>query len=173
MKKLFTLALVLTCSFCAHPAFAEKATAAIQGTAAGSPISGTATFEDSANGLLINVDITGAPPGEHGFHVHTGGSCANAGNAAGGHFNPDGTAHGYLPTNGFASAHAGDLGNIEVDSTGHGKLELMIPGLTVSQGKYAVADRALILHEKEDNFGQPTGNAGGRIACGVITVAKQ
>lgn len=79
-----------------------------------------------------------------------------------------GVPHGDLLKDGFQHAHAGDLGNIEIGPDGKGTLKKVIPGLTLKEGKYGVVGRALILHEKEDNFGQPTGNAGGRIACGVI-----
>ena len=142
--------------------------AKIQGTKEGSPISGNAMFQETDQGLKIEVTISGAPAGEHGFHIHEKGDCSNAGNAAGGHFNPDGVRHGDLAKDGFTHAQAGDLGNIEIDAQGNGRLEKTFPGLTLKEGKYSVAGRALILHEKEDNFGQPTGNAGSRIACAEI-----
>lgn len=134
----------------------------------GSSISGKVTFTEMGEGLKIDAEISGAPAGKHGFHIHENGDCSDAGNAAGGHFNPDSAPHGDLIKDGFAHAHAGDLGNIEIDTSGNGKLEKLIPGLTLKEGQYGVAGRSVILHEKEDNFGQPTGNAGGRIACGLI-----
>jgi len=149
----------------------EAVTTLIRPTQEGSHLSGRATFQETEEGLKIDVEIFGAPAGKHGIHIHEKGSCEDHGNAAGGHFNPDGVPHGDLVKDGFAHAHAGDLGNIEIDANGNGKLEKTIPGLTLKEGKYGVAGRALILHEKEDNFGQPTGNAGSRIACAVITPA--
>ena len=147
----------------------KPVTVLIQPTKAGAAISGKATLAETPEGLKIEVEISGAPSGTHGIHIHEKGSCADKGNAAGGHFNPDHVAHGDLTKDGFAHAHAGDLGNIEVDAKGNGKIEKTIHGLTLAQGKYGVAGRSIIVHEKADNFGQPTGNAGGRIACGVIS----
>jgi len=145
-----------------------KASAVIGPTQPGSQIMGKAVFEETADGLKIHVDVQNAPAGNHGFHIHMNGDCSAAGNAAGGHFNPDGVPHGNLARDGFAHAHAGDLGNLTVGTDGHGTLDKLMPGLTLKEGKYGVAHRSLILHEKVDDFGQPTGNAGGRIACGVI-----
>lgn len=131
-------------------------------------ISGKVTFAELEEGLKIDAEVSGVSPGKHGFHIHEKGDCSDAGNAAGGHFNPDAVPHGDLMKDSFTHAHAGDLGNIEINANGDGKLAILIPGLTLKEGKYGVAGRAVILHEKEDNFGQPTGNAGGRIACGKI-----
>jgi Cu-Zn family superoxide dismutase len=69
-------------------------------------------------------------------------------------------------------AHAGDMGNIEIGENGSGTLIVFMPGLSLSQGEANVTGKAVILHEQEDDFGQPTGNAGGRIGCGVITLNK-
>ena len=148
---------------------AEGISALIQPTQPGWTVSGRANFQQTSQGLKVDVEINEAPPGKHGIHVHEKGSCEDQGNAAGGHFNPEGVPHGDLAKDGFAHAHAGDLGNIEIDADGHGKLEKTLPGLTLDRGKYGVMGRALILHEKVDDFGQPTGNAGARIACAVIT----
>lgn len=153
-------------------AFAESAIAIIRGTADDSPISGTAMFESGDGGVQMTVQVANVPAGKHGFHIHEFGNCADLGNAAGSHYNPDGTAHGYLPDTGMEAAHAGDFGNIEVDSDGTGMLQLKIPGLRITGGQYNVAGRAVILHEKEDDFGQPLGNAGGRIGCGSIIVVE-
>ncbi|PIQ86131.1 MAG: superoxide dismutase [Candidatus Omnitrophica bacterium CG11_big_fil_rev_8_21_14_0_20_45_26] len=137
-------------------------------TAEGSAITGKVSFMAIEDGLKINAVVLNAPPGKHGIHIHENGSCAEAGNAAGGHFNPDGVLHGDLAKDGFRHAHAGDLGNIEIGPDGKGTLEKVISGLTLETGQYGVIGRSVILHEKEDDFGQPTGNAGGRIACGII-----
>lgn len=169
MKRSFGFALCLLGLLALPPmALAKTATADIRPTQTFTSLSGGATFQETAEGLKIQVFISGAPPGKHGFHIHEKGSCLESGNAAGGHFNPDGVQHGDLSKEGFTRAHAGDLGNIEIDQKGNGTLEKVVPGLTLDKGKYGVAGRSLILHEKEDNFGQPTGNAGGRIACGII-----
>lgn len=168
MKRLSGM-LVLVLVGC-RVAFAETGKVIIRGTAEGSVIAGTATFTDTSDGLQVSVQVTNIPPGKHGLHIHQYGSCDEMGKAAGGHYNPDGVKHGFLPTDGFAGAHAGDLGNIEVGADGAGKLELTLSGLRLSGGKYTVGGRAVVLHEKVDDFGQPTGNAGGRIGCGVIAI---
>jgi len=72
------------------------------------------------------------PPGKHGFHIHENGDCGDGGKAAGGHYNPNGVSHGLLLRDGFQKAHAGDLGNVEIDANGRGKLEAVLPGLTLA-----------------------------------------
>ena len=155
------------------PAFAETGKAMIQGTAEGSPIAGTAIFADTDQGLHITVQVAHVPPGLHGLHVHQFGSCQDAGKAAGGHYNPDEVKHGYLPKDGFMGAHAGDLGNIEIGPDGSGTLDLTLPDLSLNSELYNVGGRAVILHEKPDDFSQPTGNAGGRIGCGPILITGE
>ena len=165
----FYLILILFGMFVsAPPAFGASAAATLKGTAQDSPIDGRAVFEETDKGLKVTVQVLNAPPGKHGFHIHEKGDCGDKGNAAGGHFNPDGAPHGYLPKDGFSKAHAGDFGNIEIGPDGTGTLETVFPELTLKEGGHAVAGKTVILHEKEDNFGQPTGNAGPRIACGII-----
>ena len=151
-------------------AFAETGKAIIRGTTEGSAVSGTATLIDALQGLQVTVQITGVSPGRHGLHIHQYGDCGDKGNAAGGHFNPDGVPHGFLPSDGFTKAHPGDMGNIEVGRDGSGALTLVLPEVALSGGRYSVGGRAIVLHEKLDDFGQPTGNAGGRIGCGTIVM---
>ena len=151
-------------------ACAETGKAVIRPTAAGSTIAGTVTFSDSPQGLQVSASITGAPSGKHGFHVHEFGGCGDAGKAAGGHFNPDGAPHGFLPKDGDKNAHAGDMGNIDIGPDGAGALELTLPEDHLSHGAQTVGGRAIILHEKPDDFSQPTGNAGARIGCGTIMI---
>ncbi len=169
----FIVTLAVACGF-AQGAYAEeqagfsKATALLGPTQPGSVITGKVTLEETPAGLQVRAEVQNAPTGLHGFHIHMNGNCSDEGNATGGHFNPDGVSHGDLAKDGFTHAHAGDLGNITIDADGHGTLEKLLPGLTLKEGKYGVAGRSFVLHEKTDDFGQPTGNAGGRIACGVI-----
>ena len=155
--------------------WADTGTAVIKGTAAGSNISGKVTLKDTAQGLKVVVAVTGVPAGAHGLHIHEQGNCGDQGKAAGGHFNPAGAPHGLLPKDGPTKAHAGDMGNIEVSSNGSGTATVVLPGVSLKGkgGTPAVDGRAIIVHEKPDNFGQPTGNAGGRIGCGVIQVTKE
>ena len=165
----FVMMFVLACLVSGSLALAATGVANIKATKEGSNLSGKAVLTDTAEGLKISLSLENVPPGKHGFHIHENGACADEGKAAGGHFNPDHVSHGLLSKDGFSHAHAGDLGNVEVGADGRGKLATTLRGLSLSEGKYNVAGKAIILHEKEDDFGQPTGNAGGRIGCGVIS----
>jgi len=168
MKKMIVL--ILGVALITGHAYAATASAVIKGTSEGSTVSGVATLQDTAEGLKVDIEVAGAPAGIHGIHIHENGSCADMGNAAGGHFNPDHVMHGMVTRDGLAAAHAGDMGNIEISAGGNGTLTMLIPGVTITGGKYNVEGKAIILHEKQDDFGQPTGNAGGRIGCGLIEV---
>lgn len=132
-----------------------------------SKLKGTATLEQTADGVKITIDVENAKPGMHAWHVHENGDCsAPDGKSAGGHFNPDKHDHG-LPT--ADARHLGDLGNLEVGKDGKGHTEITIPGANLKKDDpHSYLGRAIIIHEKKDDGGQPTGNAGGRIGCGVI-----
>ena len=156
----------------APSAWADTGKAVIRGTAEESSVRGAATLADTAGGLQVTVQVSGVLQGTHGLHIHQYGECGDAGNAAGGHFNPDKVPHGFLPSDGLTKAHPGDMGNIEVGPDGTGSVTVVLPGVTLSGGTYSVAGRAIVLHEKTDDFGQPTGNAGARIGCGAIVLAK-
>jgi len=152
--------------------WADTGKAVINGTTEGSRVSGSATLKDTPQGLKVVVKVAGVPPGMHGLHIHEQGDCGDQGKAAGGHFNPAGVPHGFLPKDGSTKAHAGDMGNIQVSQKGSGKTTVILPGVSLkgTGGTPSVEGRAVILHEKADDFGQPTGNAGGRIGCGVIMI---
>lgn len=151
-------------------AAADMGVALIEGTSAGSALRGQVDFEDTEDGLRVTASLSGVAPGQHGFHIHEFGSCADGGKAAGGHFNPDGNPHGDLLTDGLGKAHAGDLGNVEIDEDGTGTLALVLPDISLRENVYSVVGRAIIMHADPDDFGQPTGNAGSRIACGAIVL---
>jgi Cu-Zn family superoxide dismutase len=133
----------------------------------GSSLAGRATLSETAEGVKVELTIENAPPGEHGAHVHETGDCsAPDGSSAGGHFNPSSHPHA-LPTN--DPRHLGDLGNIAVGADGTGKIEIVAPGANLKDGDpHSFVGKAIIVHEKKDDGGQPTGNAGGRIGCGEI-----
>jgi Cu-Zn family superoxide dismutase len=166
MKKyVISILLVLGCSAALR---AEMAETKISGTSTTTAVMGTVKFEDSPAGLKVIADITQAPAGTHGFHIHEFGSCDESGAKAGGHYNPDGHQHGHVGKT--PMSHPGDMGNIEIGADGKGRLETVLPGVGLTTGKRPVAGRAVILHAKADDFSQPTGNAGGRIGCGPIVL---
>lgn len=149
---------------------AEAAPAPIEVTLeakSGSKLAGKALLEETADGVKVTLTVSGISPGPHGAHVHEKGDCSSPdGKSAGDHFNPGGHKHGMPPG---AERHLGDLGNIEIGASGEGKHEITIAGANLKPGdKSSFLDRAIIIHEKKDDGGQPTGNAGDRIGCGVI-----
>lgn len=153
--------------------WAASATAEIRSIDSGSTVEGRVLFKETPLGMEIHAEFKQAPEGDHGFHIHEYGVCADQGKAAGDHFNPDGVTHGYLPENGFQQAHAGDFGNIQIEANGTGKKEIVIKHLTFHDGPYAIAGRSVILHAGRDQFTQPAGDAGGRIGCGPIVMSAE
>lgn len=133
----------------------------------GSSLSGNATLTETAGGVKVELTVENAKPGAHGAHVHEKGDCsAPDGKSAGEHFNPTSHPHA-LPTN--DARHLGDLGNIEVAADGSGKIEILAAGANLKVGDpNSFLGKAIIVHEKQDDGGQPSGNSGGRIGCGVI-----
>jgi Cu-Zn family superoxide dismutase len=133
----------------------------------GSTVTGTLTLtEIGPNSLRVDIRIAGATPGDHAVHVHATGDCsAPDASSAGPHFNPENHAHG---DHGSAEKHPGDFGNVTVGTDGTGSKTIEVSSLTLTEGPLAARDHAVIVHEKADDFGQPTGNAGGRQACGVL-----
>jgi Cu-Zn family superoxide dismutase len=131
---------------------------------------GTATLRETNSGVLIKADLMGVPPGTHAIHVHTVGKCdAPMFMTAGGHFAPGMTKHGLLAVGG---PHAGDLPNIYVPADGKLSVEVLEPNVTLAAGPRSLLDAdgsAIVLHAMADDYmTDPAGNAGGRIACGVI-----
>jgi Cu-Zn family superoxide dismutase len=133
-----------------------------------SGLAGTVTFAQLEDTLRIEASITGAPAGEHGFHIHETGDCsAPDASSAGGHFSPDADPHG-APTDLPAQHHAGDLGNLKAGPGG--TVEVVREDAELSLvGTYGVVGKAVIVHGGADDLvSQPSGDAGDRIACGVI-----
>jgi Cu-Zn family superoxide dismutase len=135
-----------------------------------SKVEGTVTFTKTGDEIKVVADVAGLTAGKHGFHIHEFGDCSSPdGKAAGAHFNPTKAPHAGHDA---AQRHVGDLGNIDADSSGKAHLELTDKMMTMS-GENSVIGRGLIVHEKADDLKtQPTGDAGGRLVCGVIGVAK-
>lgn len=119
--------------------------------------------------VQVSGRIEGLPgDSEHGFHVHETGDCsAPDGTSAGGHFNPEHVAHGRA---GHGEAHAGDSDNIRADGDGVAMIDAVIPGATLGDGgPNDIMGLAVIVHADPDDYvSQPTGNAGDRVACGLI-----
>jgi Cu-Zn family superoxide dismutase len=133
----------------------------------GNAVQGTVLFKQEANGIRIIAEVSGLTrAGLHGFHIHEKGDCsAPDATSAGGHFNPHGTAHGKA---GGHAHHAGDLPSLDADAQGNAKLNALLTGITLT-GEHTIVGRGLIVHADPDDYTtQPTGNAGPRVACGVI-----
>ena len=162
---LVSIALLFVVS-CASMSTGPTASATLSPTS-GNTAAGTVRLTQLADGSVrVNIDLTGVPPGVHGFHIHDKGDCGDNGNAAGGHYNPTSTPHG---SPNAAAHHAGDFGNVTSDDNGRVRHEFTTRSITVEAGPTTAVGHAIILHANPDDLvTQPTGNAGGRIACGVV-----
>lgn len=147
----------------------KKAVAVIHPTE-GNSVSGTVTFTKVEDGIKIVADISGLTPGKHGFHIHQYGDCSAAdGTSAGGHFNPENMKHGGPNAK---VRHVGDLGNLDANKDGDAHYE-RLDNVIAFSGSHDIIGRAIIIHAGNDDLTtQPTGNAGARVACGVIGIAK-
>ncbi len=131
---------------------------------------GDATLREGSAGVLIKVDLQGVPAGTHAFHIHTTGRCDPPDfMSAGGHFNPGAMKHGLMAAGG---PHAGDMPNVYVAADGKLSFEVLDTSVTLTSGPKSLFDAdgsAIVLHAAADDYAtDPAGNAGGRIACGVI-----
>lgn len=131
---------------------------------------GTATASEEGGALLIRVNATGLSPGPHGIHIHTAGLCEGPDfQTAGGHWNPTARQHG---SDNPAGSHLGDLPNLEIAADGTGTVEFTVAGGSLSNGSNALLDAdgsAFVIHADADDYKtDPSGNSGGRIACGVF-----
>ena len=136
----------------------------------GSSVSGTVTFTKVDGGVKIVADVAGLTPGQHGFHIHEFGDCsAPDATSAGGHFNPRHMQHGGPDA---SARHAGDFGNLEADASGKAHYERVDTMISLD-GAESIVGHGVIVHASADDLKtQPTGNAGARVACGAIGVAK-
>ena len=136
----------------------------------GNNVRGTVTFTKEAGGVRIVANLTGLTPGAHGFHAHQTGDCsAPDASSAGGHFNPTDMPHSAPDSD---QRHAGDFGNLTADASGkatYNKLDTKVE----LDGPNSIVGRAIIVHAKADDLKtQPTGDAGGRQACGVVGIGS-
>ena len=168
MKRLFAAAAVAGLAACQSvPDQSLRATAQLQPTK-GNKAFGEATFEQAGSKVRVIVFVQGLTPGrEHGFHIHEAGDCSSGdGMSAKGHFNPHGKPHAAYTA---AERHAGDLPSLTAGKDGRAKIDVELDVITIAPGPASIVGRGLIIHADPDDFKtQPTGNAGARIACGVI-----
>jgi Cu-Zn family superoxide dismutase len=144
-----------------------EASAALEAKS-GSTVQGVALFIVEGDMVTAFVEVTGAPPGEHAVHIHEHPDCtAHDAESAGGHWNPTMQEHGKWGSPPF---HLGDIGNMTVDPEGKGRIQLPTDLWTVGTGKENdIVGHSMMVHADPDDFvSQPSGNAGARIACGVI-----
>lgn len=138
---------------------------------AGNKAAGTVLFTGDGSAVTVRVQVSGLSPNQtHGFHVHEKGDCsAPDAMSAGGHFNPTNTPHG--PQG--APHHAGDMPSLKADATGNAQATFTLTGVTIGRGATDIVGKSVIVHAQPDDYTtQPTGNSGGRIACGVIAAAS-
>jgi len=149
-----------------HEAHLPKKGIAVFIPTEGQQVRGTLTLVSTAAGVHITGKVTGLTPGEHGFHIHEFGDLSSAdGSAAGGHYNPDGHMHGGPDSK---EKHAGDLGNLKADKDGVAMVDVK-----AEVALHFIVGRAFVVHAKADDLKtQPSGDAGGRVALGLIGIAN-
>lgn len=167
MKRILMAALCLPSL--ALPAFAQQTqTAVADFIGADGKETGRAALTQGKDGVLIEVEVSGLPPGTWvGFHIHENGVCDAKGHheSAGGHFNPGKKEHGFLAVNG---PHAGDMPNLYVDKDGTARAHVYNGHVTLNDDN-AIRGKALMIHARSDDYrSQPAGDAGERLACAVV-----
>jgi superoxide dismutase, Cu-Zn family len=150
----------------------KHATATMVGTAKFKTVKGTVEFKQTDDGVEVTANLEGLKKGDHGFHIHEKGDCSAPDAAsAGGHFNPSKHKHGAPDA---AEHHEGDLGNLTAGADGKATKTFTMKGITLDEGETSIVGKGFIVHEKADDMKtQPTGNAGARVACGVITLDEK
>lgn len=149
-----------------------KAVCVLKGDSA---VTGTVKFEETDGSVTVTGSISGLVAGKHGFHVHQFGDNTNGCTSAGPHFNPRGKTHG-APAD--AERHVGDLGNVTAGDDGVAQFNISDNQLKLT-GPDSIIGRTVVIHADVDDLGKgghelskTTGNAGGRLACGVIGITQ-
>ena len=166
-KNAVAAAAVALLAGCASMGTGPSATANLQPTR-GNTATGTVTFSQQGGKVRVAANVSGLTPNqEHGFHAHEKGDCSSGdGMSAGGHFNPFNREHGHMAQGG---RHAGDLPNLRADSYGNASLDTSLDIIAVADGQGSIVGKAVIVHVQPDDYkSQPVGNAGARMACGVV-----
>jgi len=169
MKALGTLTVTATLVALAAVSAAAQSAKATLKNADGKEV-GTAALTQTPAGVLIRLTVNGLPAGERAFHIHGVGKCEPPFTSAGPHFNPGGKKHGLMASEGH---HAGDMPNLHVPANGEIVVEVLNPEVTLEKGKpgslLGGQGTALVVHAGKDDYkSDPAGDAGGRIACGLI-----
>ena len=157
----------------AKPVSTARAASVNLSPASGSLVSGKLSIMPMGDGVHVTGEIGGLQPGStHAFHIHEKGDCSAAdASSAGGHFNPAAQPHGRV---GHGAHHAGDSDNLVADAKGVARVDAHFEGVTLGGGAANdIAGRGVIVHAAADDYAtQPTGNAGARLACGVVAVVR-
>ena len=165
-KTTIAIAILALIALTAPASAADQATAVLK-DADGKEV-GKVTLIAVPTGVLLAVDLTAMPPGDHGFHIHAIGKCeAPSFKSAGGHYNPEEDEHGLLND---AGPHAGDMPNIHVPASGKLRVEVLNQSVNLGMGLLGGKGTAIVIHQGADDYiSNPAGDAGPRIACGVIS----
>jgi superoxide dismutase, Cu-Zn family len=172
MKAIISMSVLLAAAFLSPAAVAKPPAKVVTLTDAKGASIGTATLKQKKHGVAIQLALTNLSAGVHAIHFHQTPSCQPPDfKSAGGHFNPTGAHHGLHNP---AGPHAGDMDNITVSADGTANLTIFNPRVTLESGKpnslFANGGTALVIHAKADDMtSDPAGNAGDRVACGVVT----
>ena len=164
MSSIFAIASIWVAAPSCSAAAADHAVAEMENADGGSV--GVVTLTEYAHGTLLHAKLENLPPGAHAFHVHAVGLCEAPFKSAGGHYNPTDAKHGFAAEEGM---HAGDMPNIHVPDSGTLEIEVLNVHLSLNEELFDDDGAAIVIHEGPDDYvTDPAGDAGPRIACGVI-----